>query len=289
MSDTTEQLPPNAAIDAPSDRDFEYSEVPFGAEEVKRIPFPRDRLVIQNQAADPLMYMSCTRQGICHINNWQNILEGDTQWRGALLTDPRVLWEERIETRPSVKSLGDTLQAAMDQMLARKLIAGYARVNTVEEMIDAINRGHFIYTGSKEGDWRYVRETKKYRKRLDGGFAGHAFAGAVDYDLNTREFIAINSYWPNNGYFSIGFDQIDQLYSKYAIADARDELAVAAFLALKKKKQLELTANSQFSELLIQLRESTWKLPIFNNYRDGFGIQKELAEICVLRNLLNSK
>lgn len=50
-----------------------------------------------------------------------------------------------------------------------------------------------------------------------------------------------------------------------------------------------MTAKSQFSELLIQLRESTGKLPIFSNYNDGFGIQKELAEICVLRNLLNSK
>jgi len=284
-----EQLPPNAAVDIPSDRDFEYSEVPFGGDPIQRVKFPRDRLVIQNQGADSLMFMSCTRQGICHINNAQNILEGDSQWRGALFTDPRVLWEERIEVRPSVKTLGDSLQAAMDQMLAKKLIAGYAKVNTVEEMIDAINRGAFIYTGSKEGDWRYVRETKKYRRRLDDGFAGHAFAGAVDYDLEKREFIAINSYWPNNGYFTISFDLIGELYSKYAIADARDELAVQAFLALKKKKQLELTAHSPYSELLIQLRESTGKLPLFSNYSDAEGITKEIAEIGILRNLLNSK
>lgn len=196
MSDTEllDQLPPNAAVDIPSDRDFEYSEVPFGGDPIQRVKFPRDRLVIQNQGADPLMWMSCTRQGICHINNAQNILEADAQNRSPIFTDPRVLWEERIEVRPSVKTLGDSLQAAMDQMLAKKLIAGYAKVNTVEEMIDAINRGAFIYTGSKEGDWKYVRETKKYRQRTDGGFAGHAFAGAVDYDLEKREFIAINSY-----------------------------------------------------------------------------------------------
>lgn len=289
MSDTEQQLPPNAAIDMPSDRDFLQSELVFWAAPVERVKFPYGRLTIQNQGADQFMWMSCTRQGICHINNAQNIIEADSQNRQPIFTDPRTLWEERTAERPSVQTLGDTLQSAMDQMLKKKLIAGYARLNTIDEMIEAIDRGAFIYTGAKDGDWAYVRDHKAFRNRTDGGGGGHAFAGGIDYDLEKRVLKAINSYGANNGIFDISFDLIGSLYSKYAIYDARDELAVQAFLALKKQKQLELTANSEFSDLLIQLRTSTGKLPIFNNYRDGHGITKELAEICVLRNILNSK
>lgn len=288
MSDIEQQLPPDACVDIPSDRDFMQEELVFGAEVTERVKFPYDKFVIENQGADPLMYMSCTRQGICHINNAQNILEAEAQNRQPIVTSPRVLWEERIAVRPSVKTLGDSLQSAMDQMLEKKLISGYTRLTIIEQMFEAIDRGAFIYTGSKEGDWKYVREQKVYRDRTDGWIAGHAFC-YVDYDKSKKVFKGVNSYGPTNWFFDIPFDLLGSLYSKYAIYDARDELAVQAFLALKKKKQLELTADSQFSELLIQLRTSTWKLPIFNNYRDGFGIQKELAEICVLRNLLNSK
>jgi hypothetical protein len=50
-----------------------------------------------------------------------------------------------------------------------------------------------------------------------------------------------------------------------------------------------MTAHSPYSELLIQLRESTGKLPLFSNYADAEGVTKEIAEIGILRNLLNSK
>lgn len=99
MSDT-EQLPPDACFDNPSERDFTQAELSFGAETVERVKFPYDKFVIENQGADPLMYMSCTRQGICHINNAQNILEGERQNRQPIFTSPRVLWEERIEVNP---------------------------------------------------------------------------------------------------------------------------------------------------------------------------------------------
>lgn len=149
--------------------------------------------------------------------------------------------------------MGDSLQSAMDQMLAKKLISGYARLNTIEEMFEAIDRGAFIYTGSKKGDWKHVRDFKVFREADSGG---HAFC-CVDYEKSKKVFKGVNSYGPNNGFFDIPFDLLGLLYSKYAIYDARDELAVEAFLALKRKKQLEMTANSQFSDLLIQLRTST--------------------------------
>lgn len=151
MSEPKENfLPPNAAIDQPSERDFMQEELVFGAEVTERVKFPYDKFVIENQGADPLMYMSCTRQGICHINNAQNILEAEAQNRQPIYTNPRVLWEERIQVRPSVVNLGDSLQSAMDQMLEKKLISGYTRLTTIEQMFEAIDRGAFIYTGSKE-------------------------------------------------------------------------------------------------------------------------------------------
>lgn len=287
MSDTTEQLPPNACIDLPSDRDFQHSEIPFGAAPVERVKFPYDKFVIQNQGLDPLMYMSCTRQGITHINNAQNIIEAEAQNRSPIYTDPRVLWEERIAERPSVKVLGDSLQSAMNQMLAKKLIAGYAKVNSFEEAVEAIVRGAYIYTGSKDWDWKHVRDFHVYADRTDGWSDGHAFC-AVDFQNDSKKALkGVNSYGQNNGFFDIPVEMLGSLYSMYAIYDARDELAVAAFLALKKQKQLELTAKSPYSELLIQLRESTWRLPLFWNYTDGQGITKELVEIGILRNILN--
>lgn len=284
MSDNNEQLPPNWAIDLPSERDFLYEEVQFGADTIVPVKFPYEKLVIQNQAADPVMLMSCTRQWICHINNAQNILEAERMNRQPLVINVKELWLERITERPSVQSLGDSLQSAMDQMLAKWFIAGYAKVLTVEAMISAIERGDWIYTGSKDGDWKAVRDRKVYATWWDNG---HAFC-VVDVKKDKKMFVWINSYGANNGYFEIPFDLVGSLYSKYAISDARDEMAVRAYLELKKKMRLTMTAESQFSELLVSLREQTGKLPLYSNYKDGFGITKELTEIGILRHLVNT-
>jgi len=290
MDDILIQMPPSAALDKPDQRDLEYSELVFGdTAPVVKVQFPYSRVHIPNQGADPLMYMSCTRQGVLNINNAQNIVESDLSGKPAVFTDPKVLWQKRIAEKPSVQKDGDSLQSALNQMIAEGLIAGYSRVGTIDAMIDAVMRGHWLYSGSNNWNWTAVREQKIYSKRTDGQIVGHAFAAGVDVDVAQKTFKGINSYGDNNGYFDIPFDEMTGLYTIYAIADARDEAAIAAYQALKNKKRLEYTANSPYSQLLIDLRMQTGKLPLFNNYNDSEGITKEITEIWILRYLVNQK
>lgn len=202
----------NAVIDIPDERDYPYEMLVGG--EYKNVEFPRDILIVQNQWAQPLTKMACSRYGMAHIANGQNILLD--KWQPYQWID---LWKSYLEINPQAETSGATLQSALKQAKDTKIISWYAVVKTIDEAKQAIDRGHFIYTGSSNGDWVSVRDKKIYALRTDSRIVWHVWV-IIGYD--DTGFIAINSYGQNNGYFSLPYNLFDTTFTKYAIIPTQE-------------------------------------------------------------------
>lgn len=66
-------------------------------------------------------------------------------------------------------------------------------------MLQAFRRGHLIYTGSKNGNWRKVRDERLYDISKEASI-GHCFIFA---ESTMPMYAGLNSYGENNGYFNI--------------------------------------------------------------------------------------
>lgn len=192
------------------------------------VPFPKERLIIFNQWADPDTEMSCTRQWLGNITNGNNLISHEFQ--DPLLAKTK--WIEAYIKNSRIKAQGDYLQNALDQFLADKLIAGYYIVSGKQEHMDAIDKWHYIYWGSNNGDWVSVRDKKLYAIKTPSSW--HAFVKGVAYDDIWLTWI--NSYGEDNGYFTLPWELCDTTFTSYAIIDFVDE---AEILAYKQKKSME--------------------------------------------------
>lgn len=202
----------NACTDIPRLSDWEYSEIFWG--ESQPVVFPKT-VTIADQWYEWKYRMSCTRQAMAHISNGQNIIEW--VWENVHLAFQ--MWDEYLKKDPDAIRLWATLQSSLDQFLSRKIISWYSVVRRVDEAKDALDAWRFIFTGSQNGDWRYVRSNKEYRLRTDWRTMWHAFA-IVWYDGD--DFIGLNSYGKDNWYFRIPSKLFNTLFTRYAISDFRD-------------------------------------------------------------------
>jgi hypothetical protein len=111
--------------------------------------------------------MACSRFGASHAVNAQNkaVFEKDGMRYAEM--NPEVMWGNYLKINAAAEKQGATLQSALNQYKDLRLITGYAKVSTIEEMKDAINNIRPILTGSQNGDWYYVKTEKKYRLRTD--------------------------------------------------------------------------------------------------------------------------
>lgn len=219
----------NACFDNPRKSDFPYSEVFWDIWNVPFVKFPREDLFIPNQWEDEEVLMSCTRQWLANITNWNNLIN---QWQQDFELAKK-LWIEYCKINPSAKTDGASLQSSVSQFLEKKLIAWYTTINTIDEWKSAIDSGKFIFTGSNNADWSSVRKDKLYKLRSDSKIVWHAFS-IIDYDDNW--FIWLNSYWANNWYFTIPFDLFTTLFTRYAISDWVDEDLILKYKAMQQQK-----------------------------------------------------
>lgn len=84
-----------------------------------------------------------------------------------------------VKIDPKAPYQGATLQAAMSIFKMNKFIEGYAVVKGKEKMIEAINSGKYIYTGSNRcARSKTMQEGRYYLDEKPTG--GHAFV-IVDY------------------------------------------------------------------------------------------------------------
>ena len=231
-------IPPNACIDLPSPLDYTASDFEWLLWSERVTPFPKELLEIFNQWADDDTIMSCTRQGLGNITNGNNII---FQWTQDVLLSKKE-WVKAYIANQWIKTKWDYLQNALKQFVADKLIAWYYIVKWKKEHMEAIDKGHWIYSGSNNGDWASVRNDKVYKIKTPS--SGHAFVKAIAYD--DIGMTGINSYGNTNGYFHMPWDLCDTTFTSYWIVDFIDEDAIN-----KYKQKLSMDQVNKMVELWI--------------------------------------
>lgn len=213
-------------LDVPDERDYEYDPL-FGVSESDgyNVFYPK---TIFNQWAKNETRMACSRYGAAHAINAQNRAVAAIDGMRTYEFNPEVMWGNYLKVMASAEKDGATLQSSLNQFLDLRLITGYAKVVSIEEMKDALMHFRPILTGSQNGDWYYVNTEKKYRLRTDWRIVGHIFC-IVGFDGSW--WISINSYWISNGVFHIPYELTNSLFTRYALSDSRDE---KVFSLLKK-------------------------------------------------------
>lgn len=204
-------------LDQPRDTDYEYQSLFWSTESSNMALFLPPS--IQNQWTKYKTRMACSRYGICHAINAQNLEVSKKDLMRFYEIPWESMWENYLKVNPKAEQEWATLQSAMQQMLELSLITGYSRLNSQEDMKASIRAIRPIYTGSQNGEWNLVRDEHRYALRTDGRVVGHIFC-IVGY--NESSWIAINSYWANNWVFYIPFDLTNTLFTRYSISDSRD-------------------------------------------------------------------
>src|SRR4030065_696951 len=110
-----ETLPPevNIELDQPRETDFIY-ETLFGGSAEKT---PKEYLPphIQNQSANDITRMACSRYGLVHAINAQNLAVSKVDGMRFYEIVAKVSWENYLKENPSAKKDGATLQSALEQ------------------------------------------------------------------------------------------------------------------------------------------------------------------------------
>lgn len=193
----------NAALDIPDERDYQYG-VLMWSSELKNVKIKFPNIEIFNQGLKAITKMICTRAGLGHIINAQRMLN----WEAPI--DIEAFWLRYLEVNPTAEKDGATIQSALKQAKDEGLIENYFVVKTETEINDSFSKWFFIYTGSNNWDWAFVRDNKVYRLRSDWRVLWHAFA------LPDKEKL-LNSYWEGNGYVNFPKELYSTTYTKYAI------------------------------------------------------------------------
>lgn len=119
--------------------------------------------------------MACTRYSPTHVINAFKEYTSLTLNAPFKELDPEDLWERATAKRPSIIEKGDFITNALEQCKSERLITGYSKVETIEEMKHSLLSRRLICTGSNNGDWYLVATDKYYTLRKDGRTVGHAF------------------------------------------------------------------------------------------------------------------
>lgn len=245
--------------DEPDERDYVYEEVFWSGEVTEKVKFPKEHLIVQDQSKDKKTRMACTRFWMTHIHNAQQIIE---HWPNYTQLIAKTVWEEYLKDNPKAEQDGATLQSVLNQFKKLWLITWYAKCVTDEARKQAIDRWQWILTGALYWDWIYVRDHAEYRDRTDGKEAGHIFSIVWYNDIG---WIALNSFWPNNGYFTIPYLYTSSLYSTYAIID--------------KDEKGELQAHKD--KLLLEEAKRLW---IWNGNNPKMNISREDTVLMLMRS-----
>lgn len=131
-------------------------------------------------------------------------------------------WNEQLEDWEADVTRGSSMASWINFFTEKDLIGLYYICKTPEEVHAAMDKGHYVWTGSKEIN---RTETKKapYKAVYWGGSA-HFFAIA-ESDSHNRDFQCVNSYWRDvydGWHFTVERDDLDKLYTCVAFIDKQD-------------------------------------------------------------------
>jgi len=226
----------DACMDRPNPLDYRAKDLAWFVGKTTKPTFPKDLIQIFNQGWDPDTKMSCTSQGLGNITNGNNLIYQGTQ--DILLAKRK--WLEAVLLNPSIKTNGDYLQNRLEQYRKDKLIAGYYLVEWEDEHKEAMDKGHWIYSGSANGDWNKVYNEKVYG--IVAKAPWHAYVKGTGYD-HTGMY-GINSYGNSNGFFLIPWELCNTTFSSYAIIDFVDEEAILLYKKQKDMDELNATIEA---------------------------------------------
>jgi len=215
----------NSAIDRPSNLDYEYEAVfwwLFDAIEKKK--FPINNLHIPNQWDKDITKMSCTRQSVANITNWNNIL---AQWVQDFKLAEN-MWIRYLKENPQAQFNWASVQSWLKQAKNDWFISWYSAVRTIDDIKNAIDNWRYIATWSNNWDWTNVRTNHTYKLREDWRLIWHAFC-MIDYIDDRRGLKCINSYWEENWEFEMSYDLVHTLYTRYAVSDKVDTEQILLF------------------------------------------------------------
>jgi hypothetical protein len=217
-------ITPSVEIDDVPANAWKYSDV-LGDGKANSVPKWRKlpKINIFNQASSPDTKMACSRFALAHISNVQNAFQYDSL---RFQVDPSILWKHYTLENPMAKDVGATLMSAIKQFKKVHLISGYLVCRTKEEVMDAINNGRYIYTGSRNGDWADIKTTKLYKK---GSVPCPHITSYFAY--NTKYIVGINSYGESDGPFAVTWEDFmsPEFMTRLAICDATDNEVLAQY------------------------------------------------------------
>lgn len=192
--------------------------------------------------------MACWSYSVVHASNIQNMLEESSVYTQAhehwfeFIPYARPLHNDREWWDPV--SVGSSLQDQLNFIVKTWIATWYVSVNWLLEMKVALQRWMPIVTGSRNINWR---ETKKDWVAVPGTWSAHLFV-ITGYDNAEEVFYCMNSYWPEWwplwGFFKLKYEDVNVLYSKYALIDKKDTEVVVA-RKLRKESIIEKIRDKQ--------------------------------------------
>ena len=240
-------------LDIPDEKDFLYEELFWWVEAELVKPFPKDKLIIQNQWISQDTQMACGCFWLTHISNAQNIIEYDNFWKEYNQLQARDLWLDYLKINPKARYEWSTLQNWLKRFKDSGLIIWYTKINSIEEAKKAIDLWQYIYSWALKWDWNHVKTTWVFKSTTWKTY-WHLFTAWVWY--NDQGFIAINSYWPKNWYFTIPYSEWNNLYSKYAIIDNENKELFKIYTDLVN--QIKTMDLQWYSELYHSYKNKLW-------------------------------
>ena len=230
--------PCDAGVDLPDERDWEYSDIMELKEDEEEevwgntqadIEVIRKLLTIFNQWARRETQNACGEYWLRHCDNTQHLFVDGVQ------VDPLNWWLEYQNQRPARSvGKGTSIQSNLARFKNASIISWYAKAMSINQAKEAIDNRNFIYTGSNNWDWTSVRTKWLYQRRTDWKVVWHLFC-VVGYDDDW--FIGVNSYWPNNWYFTIPYHLWNTLYTRYAVFGIDEKYLLLTYRAMRTIKE----------------------------------------------------
>lgn len=242
----------NACRDEPSWLDVCADELFWSDEDKPKIVDHRKRGIVWSQWTHTDTKMACGRYGMEHILNlwkvlnWRKDEKDPAWWRRDFVN--------KYETRtykPTIQ--GSSIQTQLKFAVLRGEIDWYYLLKTPEQIEDAINKWHFIFTWSKNINWTKTKNSTDKIMVVDS-WPWHIIC-FIWYDSDKKIFIVRNSSWPNVydwWHMYLRYEDVWAMFSIYACIPKYD-----TFEVLKKKIREKI--NEKKKTMVYKVGIVDWK------------------------------
>ena len=230
---TTESLSlrfPQGCVDLPDPRDWDSREVCGISDAPKSVTLWRTE--VQDQTKQEATAYACTVYGMTHCANEGNALEAEKNRAPSSIPmqDAAELAQGAVLAGWLDPKAGASLQAALRHFRdAAKLVSGWARCSTFDDVLAALARGSPVYTGSNQADWAASEKTGVFTP-ADSSY-GHAFM--LDGSDVEGDFVWLRNSsgpeWATAGRCKLHRADFSHLFTCYEVFDASSSDLISAY------------------------------------------------------------